>query len=51
MTPPADAVAAITAALGGLEGDLLAISAVALGVGVVVFAIGFGFRWAKGLIS
>ena len=48
---PVDAPTAITAALAGLEGDLLAISAVALGVGVVVFAIGFGFRWAKGLIS
>lgn len=46
-----DATSVITAALDGLQGQLVSISAVALGVGVVVFAIGFGFRWAKSLIS
>lgn len=46
-----DPVSVITTALGGLETDLLAIAGIALGVGVVVFAVGFGFRWAKGLIS
>jgi hypothetical protein len=41
----------ITTALDGLQGQILAIAPVALGIGVTVFAIGFGFRFAKGLIS
>lgn len=49
MTP--DAVSVITAAVGDLQGDVLAIAPIGLGIGVVVFAIGFGWRFVRGLIS
>jgi hypothetical protein len=40
-----------TTATANLQTELLAVGGIAIGVGVVVFAIGFGWRWAKGLIS
>lgn len=50
MTTP-DAAGIINTAMSGLGGELAAIGTSALVVGVLVFSIGFGFRWAKGLIS
>lgn len=40
-----------TTATTNLQTELLAIAGIALGVGVIIFAISFGWRWAKGLIS
>ena len=49
MTDPVTTV--FTTATTSLQTELLAVAGIALGVGVIVFAIGFGWRWAKGLIS
>lgn len=46
-----DAVSVITTAVGDLQSDILALAPVALGIGVVVFAIGFGWRFVRSLIS
>jgi hypothetical protein len=49
MTDPVTTL--FTAATANLQTELLSVATIAIGVGVVVFAIGFGWRWAKGLIS
>jgi hypothetical protein len=40
-----------TTATTNLQTELLSVAGIAIAVGVVVFAIGFGWRWAKSLIS
>ena len=42
-------VSVITAAVGDLSSDVLAIAPVGLGVGVLVFAIKFGWRFVRKL--
>jgi hypothetical protein len=41
----------ITTAIDGLQDQILALAPVGLGVGVAVFALLFGFRFVKNLIS
>lgn len=41
----------ITAAVGDLSDQVLALAPVGLGIGVVVFALGFGWRFVRSLIS
>lgn len=40
-----------TGATSALQGQLVSVGTIGVGIGVVVFAIGFGWRWVKGLIS
>lgn len=40
-----------TNATGNLQGQLVSAGTIGVGVGVVIFAIGFGWRWIKSLIS
>lgn len=40
-----------TTTTASLQTELLAIAGIALAVGVIIFAISFGWRWAKSLIS
>ena len=47
----ADAVSVLTPAVGSLQADVLEIAPVGLAIGAVVFAIGFGWRFVRSLIS
>lgn len=40
-----------TNATENLQGQLVSVGTIGVGIGVVIFAIGFGWRWVKGLIS
>lgn len=40
-----------SAATANLQTELVSAATIGVGVGVVIFAIGFGWRWIKGLIS
>lgn len=40
-----------TSATADLQGQLVKAGTIGIGVGVVIFAIGFGWRWIKSLIS
>lgn len=51
MSDPDPVTTLFTTVTGSLQTELLAVAGIALAVGVVIFAISFGWRWAKGLIS
>lgn len=51
MSTPATPVATITDAASGLEGDLMQVAGVGLGIGAVVFAVRKGWRLLKGFTS
>lgn len=40
-----------TTATTNLQGELVSVGTIGIGIGVVIFAIGFGWRWVKGLIA
>lgn len=49
MSSPA--TTAVTSATSGLQGDLLGVAGVGLGIGAVVFAVKKGWRLVKGFIG
>lgn len=40
-----------TTATASLQTQLLSAGTIGIGVGVVIFAVGFGWRWIKSLIA
>jgi hypothetical protein len=49
MTDPVTTL--FTTATTALQTELLSAGTIGIGVGVVIFAVGFGWRWIKGLIA
>jgi hypothetical protein len=41
----------ITSATGQLQPELLSVAGIAIPIGAVIFAVGFGWRWFKGLVA
>lgn len=51
MSTPASPTSVITDAVGDMEGELLTVAGVGLGVGVVIFVLRKGWRLLKGFTS
>ncbi|MFC4244751.1 hypothetical protein ACFOYW_15360 [Gryllotalpicola reticulitermitis] len=51
MSTPDVVTSLFDAATTNLQSELVSVGTIGVGIGVVIFAIGFGWRWVKSLIS